>query len=76
MSSLNTESIDLFGVPFKHLNCAQRLDLYRVLQFDDELIDELEITFAAPEDTVDMISRQEYGVPYDHLGLQAKKERY
>lgn len=42
MISLNTESLNLFDVPFKHLNCAQRLDLYRALQFDDEKIDELE----------------------------------
>jgi hypothetical protein len=73
MTTLNTESLNLFGVPFKHLNCAQRLDLYRALELGDDAIDGLEALFSTPEDIADKISRQEYGVPYDQLRFAGQK---
>jgi hypothetical protein len=49
IKTLNTESLELFGVPFKQLNCGQRMDIYRANNLSEDTIDELEITFGGLE---------------------------
>lgn len=42
IKTLNTDSLELFSVPFKELNCGQRMDLYRLNDLSEDTIDKLE----------------------------------
>jgi hypothetical protein len=49
MRTLNTESLELFGVPFKRLNCRQRMDIYSSNNLSSDIIDELETIFTGSD---------------------------